>query len=63
MNVFFRPRLGQMLHKVIAIGTIYFILAAIEGCIRVRDDVGLLLYKHFILYHVIYSYDIIIVFI
>lgn len=32
-----KPRLGQMLHKVIAIGTIYFILAAIEGCIRVRD--------------------------
>jgi len=33
-----KPRLGQMLHRVIAVGIIYFILAAIEGCIRVHDD-------------------------
>lgn len=32
-----KPRLGQMLHRVIAAGTIYFILAAIEGCISVRN--------------------------
>jgi hypothetical protein len=33
-----KPRLGQMLHKVIAAGTLYFILGSIEGCIRVRDE-------------------------
>lgn len=32
-----KPRLGQTLHKVLAVGILYFILAAIEGCLRVRD--------------------------
>ena len=35
----FRPRLGQTLHKVLAVGGLYFLLAAIEGCMRVHDGV------------------------
>jgi len=32
-----KPRLGQTLHKVLAVGTLYFVVAAIEGCMRVHD--------------------------
>ncbi|XP_057304106.1 transmembrane protein 87A-like [Hydractinia symbiolongicarpus] len=33
-----KPRLGETLHKVLAMGGLYFLLAAIEGCIRVHDS-------------------------
>ncbi|XP_064484318.1 transmembrane protein 87A-like [Ornithodoros turicata] len=29
-----KPRLGPMLHRVVIVGCLYFILAAVEGCIR-----------------------------
>ena len=32
--VFYRPRLGTALHRVLGVGGLYFILAAIEGCFR-----------------------------
>ena len=38
---FFRPRLGQTLHKVMIVGGAYFILASVEGCMRVRDEVSI----------------------
>ena len=34
-TLYSRPRLGPMLHRVLAIGALYFILASIEGCLRV----------------------------
>ena len=30
-----RPRLGPMLHRVLGMGALYFILGAVEGCLRV----------------------------
>lgn len=32
--VYFRPRLGIVLHRVVGVGLIYFVLASIEGCTR-----------------------------
>ena len=31
----FRPRLGPMLHRVVGVGVLYFILASVEGSLRV----------------------------
>lgn len=31
---YFRPRLGTTLHKVLAVGLVYFIASATEGCLR-----------------------------
>ena len=33
-SIFCRPRLGTALHRVLGVGGLYFILAAIEGCFR-----------------------------
>lgn len=41
--ILFRPRLGQTLNKVLAAGILYFILASIEGCVRVQQGVRYLL--------------------
>lgn len=43
----FRPRLGQTLHKVVGVGGLYFLLASIEGCMRV-DGIDVC---SFLLYH------------
>ena len=32
--IFCRPRLGTALHRVLGVGGLYFVLAAIEGCFR-----------------------------
>ena len=29
-----KPRLGQIMHRVVAVGLLYFVLASIEGCTR-----------------------------
>ncbi|KAI8784885.1 transmembrane protein 87A isoform X2 [Biomphalaria glabrata] len=33
-----KPRLGQTFHKILAVGLIFFILASIEGCMRVLTE-------------------------
>lgn len=40
-----KPRLGQTLQKVLLVGGTYFVLASVEGCLRVRDEKELLTKK------------------